>query len=579
MSGLEAHPTSRVLAFARELQCAEGFGELMAIARTGLPTSLGFRHAWLFVAEKCDNGVMRLLDASGSSRVQLRELAPRMTIAGDALLEELAASRAPVVIADARLDPRTNKDLVARLGMRTIVGIPLRLQDDTLAWFGTGTFGDEGCRPPAPPQLAYLVEMGEQIRIAADRIRFLEERQRSALALARLEGQLRQSQKMEAVGRLASGIAHDFNNHLSVILSFTELAIAELNPGSGCREDLEEVVKASHRAADLTRKLLSFSHNRRTDTHSCDLSAVVAGMDGMIRRLIGADIVFETLPQRALAKVQADPGFIEQVLMNLVVNARDAMPKGGKLLVETSDVVLDEAYAREHVGIVAGPHVMLAVSDTGCGMDEATQERMFEPFFTTKEEGKGTGIGLSTVYGLVTQAGGTVWVYSELGSGTTVRVYLPVSTTADSPLFVSPAPIVRVWGEETILLVEDDVPLRRAAYKILDRHGYVVLEARDAEHALQIGEHHRGKIDLVLTDVVMPGLSGVELGARLAVLRPSTAVLYMSGYTAKSMEHHRGVEPGFALLMKPITPATLLAKVREVLDAARLPDEMLDAAS
>ncbi|MBC8074108.1 MAG: response regulator [Deltaproteobacteria bacterium] len=575
---MDGHPTSRLLAFARELQCADGFCELMMITLAGLPTSLGFHHAWLFAVEN-DDGVMRLLDAAGTSRRRLRELAPGLTIAGDAFLEELTGSRVPVVVDDAQSDPRTSKALAERLDLRTIVGIPLRLLDDTVAVFGTGTFGEEGCRPPAPAQLEYLVAMGEQIRIAADRIRLHEERKRSALALARLEGHLRQSQKMEAVGRLASGIAHDFNNLLSVILSFTELAIADLGPTSPSRADLDEVVKASHSAAALTRKLLSFSHNRTIDSRSCDLSEVVIGMDAMIRRLIGADIVFETVPQKGLAKVRADPGLIEQVLMNLVVNARDAMPTGGKLLVETCDVVLDEAYAREHVGVSPGPHVMLAVSDTGCGMDEATQERMFEPFFTTKEEGKGTGIGLSTVYGLITQTGGTVCVYSELGQGTTVRAYLPAAQAEGCPRFVPPAAVVRVWGAETILLVEDDEPLRRVAQKILDRHGYVVLEARDAKHALEIGEHHVGTIDLVLTDVVMPFMSGVEIGARLGVLRPNAAMLYMSGYTATSMAHHRGLEPGFALLTKPITPETLLIKVREVLDAARRPDQMLDSAS
>ncbi|MBC8066733.1 MAG: response regulator [Deltaproteobacteria bacterium] len=566
---MEGSPTSRLLAFARELQCADDFGELMAMTRAELPTSLGFRQAWLFVVENDDTNEMRLLDSAGSMRELIREVAPSMKIAGDAMLEEIARSTQPVVVIDALTDPRTNKGIVARLGSRTIISIPLRLQDQTLAVFGTGTFGDEGCRAPAPPQLDYLIGMGVQIRVAADRIRFLEERKRCELAMVRLEAQLRQAQKMEAVGRLAGGIAHDFNNLLSVMISFTELAIADLGDDCPSRPDLEEVVKAGARAAELTRKLLSFSHKNTFRPRTCDLSEVVGGMDAMLRRLIPENIEFDTVVQSQLAKVEADPGLIEQVVMNLVVNARDAMPDGGKLLVETSNVELDAAYAREHIGVVAGPHVMLAVSDTGCGMDKDTQERMFEPFFTTKGDGKGTGIGLCTVYGLIRQNAGTVWVYSEPGNGTSVRTYLPASRAQESCVMVAPPTVVNLWGTETILLVEDDEQLRRVARKILERHGYVVLEAEDSTHALSIGQLHPGHIDLVLTDVVMPGMSGIELGTRLAASRTSTAVLYMSGYTATSMAYQRGLEPGQSLLAKPITPDSLLRRVREVLDAGR----------
>jgi len=383
----------------------------------------------------------------------------------------------------------------------------------------------------------------------------------------RLEEQLRQAQKMEAIGRLAGGIAHDFNNLLTVITGYGQILFGELRSNDPLRSNVEEINKAGERAVALTRQLLAFSRKQVLAPKVLDLNAVVTNMESLLRRLIGEDISLRAALAPSLSCVKADPGQIEQVIMNLAVNARDAMPQGGRLTIETANADLDESYAEERFSVRPGPYVMLAVSDTGSGMDAETQAHIFEPFFTTKGQGKGTGLGLSTVYGIVKQSGGYIWVYSEPGRGTTFKIYLPrVDAQAEALEPHSPRQ-ESLQGTETILLVEDEERVRRLARTILAGHGYSVLEASNGVEALRIGERHGSAIHLLVTDVVMPEMSGRELAGRLIARHPDMKVLFMSGYTDDTILRHGVLEAGIPFLQKPFTPSTLARKVREMLDA------------
>jgi hypothetical protein len=382
-----------------------------------------------------------------------------------------------------------------------------------------------------------------------------------------LQQQLIQSQKMEAVGRLAGGVAHDFNNLLTAIFGYAELLTEELPEGSPARKDVEEIRKASQRAASLTRQLLAFSRQQVLQPIVLNLNDLVEDVEKMLRRVIGEDVELRTALAKGAGNVRADPGQLEQVILNLAVNARDAMPTGGKLTIETRNAELSEMYAEAHQPVVPGAYVMLAVSDTGIGMDAKTQGRIFEPFFTTKEAGKGTGLGLATVYGIVKQSGGYIWTYSEPGHGTTFKVYLP---HVDAPVEAAarpPEPGGPLAGTETVLVAEDDDLLRPLARGLLEKLGYTVLDAGTAAEALALARAHGGPIHLLIADVVMPGESGRQLARRLAEVRPDVRVLYTSGYTNEAIVHHGMLEPGLNYLQKPFTPAALARRVRDVLDA------------
>jgi PAS domain S-box-containing protein len=383
----------------------------------------------------------------------------------------------------------------------------------------------------------------------------------------RAEEEARQLHKMEAIGRLAGGIAHDFHNLLTVIVGYADLVLNELKADDPIRRDVQEIGAAGKSAASLTGQLLAFSRKQMLQPLVLDLNTVVSRMTALLRRLIGEHIRFEWRPEKALDRVRADPGQIEQVILNLALNARDAMPRGGTLSIETANVELDAAHASDHPGAAVGHHVMLAISDTGVGMDRAVQERVFEPFYTTKELGKGTGLGLATVYGIIKQSGGSIFVYSEPEHGTTFKILLPRAEQVAEVVSVQPRPSWALGGSETILLVEDQPEARAVARASLARHGYTVLEASQGEEALQIVQDHNQEIHLLLTDVVMPAMSGHELAQRLLQRRPHVRVLYTSGYTDDATVQRDVIESGVAFIQKPFTPADLLRKVREVLDA------------
>ncbi len=380
-----------------------------------------------------------------------------------------------------------------------------------------------------------------------------------------LEERLRLSQKMEAVGRLAGGVAHDFNNLLTAILGYGSLLSSRLAPGAPGREELDEMLRASERATALTQQLLAFSRKQVLEPVVLDVNELVRNLEKMLRRLIGEDLELATKLDALAGRVRADHGQLEQVIMNLVLNARDAMPNGGRLTIETANADLDESYAQRHITVRPGRYVMVAVSDTGTGMDAETQAHIFEPFFTTKEKGKGTGLGLSTVYGIVKQSGGNIWVYSEPGKGTTFKVYLPrVGEPAEEGVPRTAGPL-STSGTGTILVVEDEPAIRALAKRVLEGRGYRVIEAGSGKDALERVRAEEGPINLLLTDLVMPDMPGTELACRLEEMRPGVRVLFMSGYTDDGVVRSGQLGSGHAFLQKPFTPGILASKVREIL--------------
>jgi PAS domain S-box-containing protein len=382
-----------------------------------------------------------------------------------------------------------------------------------------------------------------------------------------LETRLRQSQKMEAVGRLAGGIAHDFNNLLTAITGYCDLLRDELGPNHAAAADVHEIRRAGERAAALTRQLLAFSRQQVLDPKVVELNQVVQATERLLARVIGEDVELATRLAPDLGRVKVDPGQMEQVLMNLVVNARDAMPQGGKLTIETQNVELEGGPAVGDTLVPEGRYVLLAVTDTGIGMDAATQAHIFEPFFTTKQQGRGTGLGLATVYGIVKQSGGFVWVYSEPGKGATFKIYLPRVDEPVQPERAAAEPTGSLRGTETVLLVEDEDGVRAVVRQLLERQGYTVLDAADAEAGRALAAGRPGPIHLLVTDVVLRGMSGRDLATRLAAGRPEMRVLYMSGYAADAVVRHGTLEPGLAYIQKPFTPDGLARKVRAILDA------------
>ncbi len=484
---------------------------------------------------------------------------------GEGSLGCVARHRQLLHIPDALADDRIlARAWWQRHQLRSFLGIPIVLQDSLL-----GVLSLNGRAPfqLQPAEQDLLQSFVAQAAAAIRNARLYEERTRAAEELSRTEHQLLQAQKMEAVGRLAGGVAHDFNNLLTVIGGRSELLLQRLRPGEPLRRHAELIEKTAKRAATLTQQLLAFSRKQMLQPKVLDLNAVVADTSKILRRLIGEDIELVMVTDPALGRVEADPGQLAQVILNLAVNARDAMPRGGRLILKTANVELDDGFVRHHAGGRSGSHVMLEVSDTGIGMDAETRSHLFEPFFTTKGPGEGTGLGLATVYGIVKQSGGYVEVQSEPGRGTTFKIYLPRVEEVAGSLDAGPAAQDVPSGLETVLLVEDEEDVRDLAREILEMSGYTVLEARHGREALAVNDRHAGPIHLLLTDVVMPEMGGRALADHLGPRRPEMRALYMSGYTGDALGRHGVLEANVALLRKPFTPEVLARRVREVLDS------------
>ena len=514
---------------------------------------LGANFAGVWTLNKGEN----VLELQASAGINIDAGGPyELVPVGKFKIGLIAESRQPHITNDVQNDPRvSDKAWLMREGLIAFAGYPLSVEDrlvGVIAMFARQHLAKDTL---------------DALSSVADLISQDIERKRAEEALKHSEEQLRQSQKLEAVGQLAGGIAHDFNNLLTVINGYSDLSMKKLQAEDPLRLNLKEIRKAGDRAAALTRQLLAFSRKQVLQPKILDLNAIISELEKMLRRLIGEDIDLRTVCAPDLGSTRADPGQIGQVVMNLAVNARDAMPHGGKLTIETRNVQLTEEYARHHVAVIPGWYVLLAVSDTGSGMDEQTRGRVFEPFFTTKETGQGTGLGLSTVYGIVKQSGGNIWVYTEPGMGTTFKVYLPRVDQGAEEYKQSLEFEEVLMGSETILLAEDEEMVRNLAREILGTYGYKVLEAASGGSALLICEQYEESIDLLLTDVVMPEMSGRKLADRLAGLRPEMKVLYMSGYADNAIVHQGVLEEGTNFIQKPFSPDTLAAKVRDVLDA------------
>jgi two-component system, cell cycle sensor histidine kinase and response regulator CckA len=514
-----------------------------------------------------DNQLLRTL----RDILRHRGYAPLTAASGRDALEiaERSTPRPAVALVDLKLPDMEGTEVVRRLHalseLTETVILTGHASVDSAVQALRQQSSDYLVKPVSPEQLLSTIERaGErwQRRRAEEALRQSEESSRL------LERELVQAQKMESIGRLAGGIAHDFNNLLTAILGFSEMLLEDTMPGTRARRDLEAIQKAASHGASLTRQLLAFSRRQVMELAVLDLGELVHGVAPILQRLLGEDVHTTIACDAHLKKVKVDRGQLEQVVMNLAVNARDAMPEGGKLTVEVRNVMLDADYVREHSYAQIGPHVMLGVSDTGVGMDAATRGRIFEPFFTTKEIGKGTGLGLSTVYGIIKQSGGSIEVFSELNKGTTFKVFLPVvdvqaeSGSETGPMLPAPG------GAEAILLVEDDPALRELLARTLTRHGYRLSEAATGLAALELIRDTRVPIDLLLTDAVLPGLSGPSLAREAANLRPGIRVLFVSGYTDDAMLRLGMLNENQAFLQKPFGATALLRKVRQQLDRA-----------
>jgi signal transduction histidine kinase len=496
--------------------------------------------------------------AEYATEERLATLPQAKPVADDPLCQYLLSRKTPLVTGETRNDPDLSLiySYLRQRDMASLLLVPLMIEGEVV-----GGLGLEALEPHrfSTEEINLTWSVADQLAGVLARVQLEEERRQ-------LEEQYHHAQKMEAIGRLTAGVAHDFNNLLTAINGFTSLIQAELQPDDPLQEIVGTILRSGQRAAGLVRQLMAFSRKQVIQPEVLNLNMVLAEMDNMLQWVVGEDIAVKTILAPDLWLVTLDPSQIEQVLVNLVVNARDAMPTGGQLTIETANVIIDGNYVAGHLGTRPGRYILLAVSDTGCGMSDAVKARIFEPFFTTKEVGQGTGLGLATVFGIVKQSGGNIWVYSEEGVGTTFKIYLPcIEETMLFPVHPEIGPETP-FGNETILLVEDDAEVRESLRQVLRKLGYTLLEAQNGHDALRLIAHHPGPIHVLLTDVVMPGMSGKVLAEELANIRPEVKALFMSGYTNEAIVQHGVLKPGLTLLQKPFSPTVLARKLRSLLD-------------
>jgi len=555
--------TQRLLSFARRLQQAVDFGELLEFARDEAKAVAGYEHAWLMVADDDRMETLRLIEISSDRRSLVWEVAPTLSVRGDAFLEEVVRSERPVVIHDAREDPRTNKQIVEQLKNRTLINIPLWMLERPLGVFGLGTFGEEGCRSPFGEELDYLVGMAAQITVAASRLRLDEGRTRAAREREELEKRLLQVQKLESLGLLAGGIAHDFNNLLTVILSSGALAESQAPPGS-LREDLQTVLAAARRAKELTRQLLAMSRSQELDLAALDLNVRLSELVQLTRRVLPESIRVDLIEAAHLPLIEGDASQLDQVFMNLFINARDAMPDGGRLTIETEQVLVNGDYVRSHPWAKSGRYVLTTVTDTGVGMTREVLDRVFEPFFSTKAPRTGTGLGLAVAYGVVQQHRGMLQCYSEPGVGTTFKVYIPALSRA-AGVVGSKLQNAVPQGKERILVAEDDDLVRAVALRILTGAGYEAFGVESGDAACRAASQRQ--YDAAILDMVMPGMTCRDTVHRLRALQPDLPILLASGYSAGENVTELARTEQLLLLKKPYDPDQVLRSLRTALDA------------
>ena len=559
---------NRLLVFARNLLRASDFAELLSITREEVQASIGYQHAWLMVADDEAVEELRLLQFSGEQASVAWSVAPVLKVSGDALLEALRASDVPLVVEDARLDPRTDKRLVQQLRCRTLINVPLRLLDKPFGLLGVGTFGDEGCRAPTVEDLAHLVGMANHVVVAAGRLRFAEAREQARTEKLILERRLMQLQKLESLGTLAGVMAHDFNDLLTVILSSASFMSEALAGGASpakLERDIQAVTLAGGRARELTRKLLTMSRQQDLALAPQDLNQRLCELVTVLEHSLPKNITVDLIRGVNLPFCDGDATQLNQAFMNLFLNARDAMPDGGRLTIETEQVLVNGAYAQTHPWARPGRYVLVTVTDTGAGMSPEIMERIFEPFFTTKTDHSRGGLGLSIAYGIVRQHGGMLQCYSEPGVGSSFKVYLPIAgrlASAVGTKLVGSVP--RAEGRERILIAEDDDGVRTVAVRILERAGYQVLAVDDGDAAVAAAA--REPFELAILDVVMPGLSCRQVIERIRALKPGARLLLASGYTSGTNVFEWLNDTGLELLRKPYDPDQLLFAVRHALD-------------